>query len=92
MAGDNTDEQLSGVEFDTFPTLPVQPGTSDVIPLEISPKSSALTTVFRCHVELCDPATSSGAIEDQESNRGCGGGSGYGDNLYQKVNFEVSVK
>jgi hypothetical protein len=82
--------EINTIDFSTYASIDVNPGESKVLPLEIKPKSSAVSTVYGCHVELCNPAVPPDATSQPPTSS-----NGYkclNSDLYKSVDFEVIVK
>ncbi|MFQ5621221.1 MAG: hypothetical protein ACE5FT_05225 [Candidatus Nanoarchaeia archaeon] len=78
MIGGAGDEDLSTlVKFDTYETIEVDAGNSEVIPLQVIIDPSAPATMYRCVIEL--------NIENAEQSADTG-------QLYAKKRFEIDYK
>jgi len=68
----------SKVSFKTFETVTLDKGESKVLPLQIKPLSSAVSTVYSCHIMICmpDEAVSDGSCEE----------------TYEVLDFDLTVK
>jgi hypothetical protein len=78
---------INTIDFETFPEVKLDPGESKVMPLLIKPKSSAVSTIYGCHIDVCNPVLGSGAVDPSSNSEMC-----KNTDSYYTIDFEINVK